>query len=357
MQHELRLGDLSKQIDRQGFRILLNQVQKQQNYYAILKVAQDAPIEVIRAAYKTLSQKNHPDRNPDTPKANQVMVQLNIAYQHLSDPEKRRAHDNSLAQSQAGSQANTTSNAAATAASNAQSSNVSEPKTKSNTRTSPHAKTQPQNTNRSNAKSVEDEDDRVRRPLVRSKVRTIFIGGLVAFVAIMLYTASNKKVESGAKPIDAASTYLRPLHTPKGVDWPETSSYLRGYFLENEGAEAVIIDNRQNSADIFAKLVVINAQETKAVRTFLVAGKESFSIHYLPAGRYELRYIDLSNGRFQRLPPVELREAKTEENSARPTSSTEPPIATIVVPEARRAGNQSATFNHEDFFESNKTKL
>ncbi|MBX9899341.1 MAG: J domain-containing protein, partial [Burkholderiaceae bacterium] len=65
---------------------MLNQVQNQQNYYAILKVAQDAPVEVIRAAYKTLSQKCHPDRNPDTPDANQMMVQLNIAYQHLSDP-------------------------------------------------------------------------------------------------------------------------------------------------------------------------------------------------------------------------------------------------------------------------------
>lgn len=336
---------------------MLNQVQNQQNYYAILKVAQDAPVEVIRAAYKTLSQKCHPDRNPDTPDANQMMVQLNIAYQHLSDPQKRRVHDSSLAQSQAGSQQNSASNAAAAAPSNARSPNVAESKTKSDARTSPRSKTQQQNTNRVNTKLVEESDAQSRRASGGTRVKTIFIGSFVVLAALMLYAVLDKKMESGAKPIDSTSTYMRPLHTPKGVDWPETSSYLRGYFLENEGAEAVIIDNRKNSADIFAKLVLINSQETKAVRTFLVARNESFSIHYLPAGRYELRYIDLSSGRFQRLQPVELREAKIEESSASTTSSAEPPIATIVVPEARKSGSQSATFNHEDFFESNKTKL
>jgi preprotein translocase subunit Sec63 len=34
----------------------------QKTYYDILKVAQDVPIEVIRAAYRVLSLKYHPDR-------------------------------------------------------------------------------------------------------------------------------------------------------------------------------------------------------------------------------------------------------------------------------------------------------
>ena len=336
---------------------MLNQVQNQQNYYAILKVAQDAPVEVIRAAYKTLSQKCHPDRNPDTPDANQMMVQLNIAYQHLSDPQKRRAHDSSLAQTQAGSQKNATSNAAAAAPSNARSPNVAEMNAKPDSVGPSRPKAAQQKGSPNNTKSVEESNVQSRGASGGTRIRTIFISSVVVLAAIALYVVLDKKVESGAKPIDSTSTYMRPLHTPKGVDWPETSSYLRGYFLENEGAEAVIIDNRKNSADIFAKLVLINAQETKAVRTFLVARNESFSIHYLPAGRYELRYMELSSGRFQRLQPVELREAKIEESSASTTSSAEPPIATIVVPEVRKVGNQSATFNHEDFFESNKTKL
>ncbi|MCS6804710.1 MAG: DnaJ domain-containing protein, partial [Blastocatellia bacterium] len=37
---------------------------KLHTHYDNLKVARNAPPEVIRAAYKTLSQRFHPDRNP-----------------------------------------------------------------------------------------------------------------------------------------------------------------------------------------------------------------------------------------------------------------------------------------------------
>ncbi|WP_083446899.1 DnaJ domain-containing protein [Azoarcus sp. CIB] len=43
-------------------------------HYDNLKVARDAPIEVIKAAYPSLSQKYHPDRNPDDPNAGRVML-------------------------------------------------------------------------------------------------------------------------------------------------------------------------------------------------------------------------------------------------------------------------------------------
>jgi len=55
-------------------------------------VTRDAPPEVIRAAYKALSQKWHPDRNShgDAP---EIMAYLNRAYDALSDPERRREYD------------------------------------------------------------------------------------------------------------------------------------------------------------------------------------------------------------------------------------------------------------------------
>jgi DnaJ-class molecular chaperone len=62
-------------------------------HYDNLKVARDAPPEVIRAAYKTLSQKFHPDRNPHKPNATRTFQLINHAYEVLSDPVKRRAHD------------------------------------------------------------------------------------------------------------------------------------------------------------------------------------------------------------------------------------------------------------------------
>jgi curved DNA-binding protein CbpA len=68
-------------------------VPKVRTHYDNLKVARDAPPEVIRAAYKSLSQKYHPDRNPSDPKASRTMAIINAAYRVLSDPDRRRKHD------------------------------------------------------------------------------------------------------------------------------------------------------------------------------------------------------------------------------------------------------------------------
>jgi curved DNA-binding protein CbpA len=62
-------------------------------HYDALKVAPDAPIEVIRAAYRSLSQKYHPDRNHGGPAAVQAMAMLNLAYDVLSNPSKKDAYD------------------------------------------------------------------------------------------------------------------------------------------------------------------------------------------------------------------------------------------------------------------------
>ena len=62
-------------------------------HYDNLKVARNAPPEVIRAAYKTLSQKHHPDRNGNSENAIRIIQIINSAYEVLSDPEKRREHD------------------------------------------------------------------------------------------------------------------------------------------------------------------------------------------------------------------------------------------------------------------------
>ena len=66
-------------------------------HYDNLKVARNAPPEIIRAAYKTLSQKFHPDRNPDKANATQTFQMISLAYEVLSDPVKRRAHDEWIA--------------------------------------------------------------------------------------------------------------------------------------------------------------------------------------------------------------------------------------------------------------------
>ena len=72
-----------------------------QTHYDTLKVSRDAPIEVIRAAYRVLSQKHHPDRNPSDSAAADTMGLLNKAYEVLSAPERRHAHDGWIRQIEA----------------------------------------------------------------------------------------------------------------------------------------------------------------------------------------------------------------------------------------------------------------
>jgi len=62
-------------------------------YYSRLKVAPDAPPEVIRAAYKALAQKYHPDRHRGSIRHEIVLAALNKAQDVLLDPERRAAHD------------------------------------------------------------------------------------------------------------------------------------------------------------------------------------------------------------------------------------------------------------------------
>jgi curved DNA-binding protein CbpA len=64
------------------------------DYYRILGVLDDAEDIVIRAAYKALAQRYHPDKwAGDREEANRRMADINEAFDTLSDPIKRKAYD------------------------------------------------------------------------------------------------------------------------------------------------------------------------------------------------------------------------------------------------------------------------
>lgn len=65
------------------------------SHYDNLQVARNASPEVIRAAWKSLTQRYHPDKQPPNKRAEaeRIMKILNEAYEVLSDPEKRKQHD------------------------------------------------------------------------------------------------------------------------------------------------------------------------------------------------------------------------------------------------------------------------
>lgn len=62
-------------------------------YYDVLRVERDAPPERVRAAYRKLAQKYHPDKMPGNANAARAMAAINAAYEVLSDAHRRAEHD------------------------------------------------------------------------------------------------------------------------------------------------------------------------------------------------------------------------------------------------------------------------
>lgn len=63
------------------------------NLYGILDVAQDASQQEIRAAYRKVVFKAHPDRNKKDPKAGEKFTLIQKAYEVLKDPAKRQEYN------------------------------------------------------------------------------------------------------------------------------------------------------------------------------------------------------------------------------------------------------------------------
>ena len=67
--------------------------------YALLGVARTATEDEIRKAYRKLARKYHPDVNPNNSKAEDRFKEISLAYEILSDKEKRTRYDEFGAQS------------------------------------------------------------------------------------------------------------------------------------------------------------------------------------------------------------------------------------------------------------------
>ncbi len=63
------------------------------DYYGILGVARSASDKDIKAAYRKLARKYHPDVNPGNKAAEEKFKEINQAYEVLSDADKRKKYD------------------------------------------------------------------------------------------------------------------------------------------------------------------------------------------------------------------------------------------------------------------------
>lgn len=65
-----------------------------EDYYRILDIAESANQKEIKTAYRRLARKYHPDRNSHV--SDDIMKNINIAFEILSDVQKRKVYDEKL---------------------------------------------------------------------------------------------------------------------------------------------------------------------------------------------------------------------------------------------------------------------
>lgn len=78
--------------------VFLKGLKMEKNYYDILQVNKNASPEIIEKAYKVLAKKYHPDlqKEKDKKEAEEILKEINEAYEVLSNSEKKQKYDFSL---------------------------------------------------------------------------------------------------------------------------------------------------------------------------------------------------------------------------------------------------------------------
>lgn len=69
---------------------------KKPNYYALLGVSHQADLVEIKAAYRKLVMKFHPDKNENNQEHTDLFLQIQQAYEVLSHPSRRKNYDEKL---------------------------------------------------------------------------------------------------------------------------------------------------------------------------------------------------------------------------------------------------------------------
>jgi hypothetical protein len=257
-------------------------------HYTNLKIAEDAPDEVVRAAYRALALRYHPDKNPGNADTGRTMQIINDAYATLSDPDKRKEYDASLARRRL------------------ELPLIGEP-----------AGFEPE----TEIESVWDPDPHFAPPVRHSlgerlalfflrHLRLVLLAVVLLLWGIFLlldetprYHRTSQSTDESvidyepSQPAPSVPTNTRPLTAPNGQPWPTTASYIAQYkILAAGGRSQVTVDNTPNDSDVFLKLVYLDAGKAYPVRACFLPARSQFLLKDLAPGTYDLRYRNLSTG-------------------------------------------------------------
>ena len=320
-------------------------------HYDNLKVARNAPPEVIRAAYKTLSQKYHPDKNPDNPQAARIMSVINTSYDILTDPVQKSAHDRWIAE---------------------QELMRMQAQVRQYTQQAQHTPPRPQPTPQPQSQPIAPQPSVALRTKVWAHVlrNPRFYSVALVLFGIFVWDASTKTSTSQSKtpvattprtsktattpsqstlnvPAVTASAesapYVRPATAPNGSPWPITAGYVAGYKLLNDlGISTVTVDNRQNNADVFVKLYLLVGTKRFVTRVFFIPAYSAFTAESMAPGLYDVRYMDLDSGDLARTESFILKQSESY-------SGTEYSNITLTLYKVKNGNMQTTRMSVDEF--------
>lgn len=271
---------------------------KIENRYEDLQVAKNAPPEVVRAAFKTLTQKHHPDKNPGDKNATETMKRINEAYEVLSDPKKRAEHDKALEKEdekrlqeyflkeQAKVEERARAKAKAEDEPRAQAQKSAEPEPPRQPHSAPQRPTQQKDT------SVLA---RVADYLWSHKLLTV----LVSFGISVAFSASSTPSKTNAAAVakqNATATMCVAMPTDsQGARWPNVASDVKlANPVANKGGSKLTIDNTKGGSPVFVKLK--KESMSLVVRSAYIPVGQQYTMQEIGDGPYQLLYKDLASG-------------------------------------------------------------
>jgi curved DNA-binding protein CbpA len=306
-------------------------------HYDNLKVSRMAPQEVIRAAYKALSQKYHPDKNPGDEKAARIMAILNSAYETLSDAQRRKEHDEWITSEEweiewlestrheEGSKARHDStwhpeHVHETAPRRRRrrdwrfwgglaaclalgwiggATMVAEPQMMGSLLSSAWGgKNGGINANAATPDTAahaarEQKDARAEQ---RDSWATVRLSESHAVKPSPVKVAATSQIVLPSAGAECDSeTQTQTLVAPNGEPWPTRSGYMEGFPVGNRGDEMELtLDNSGNSSAVFIK--VYDMDRRSNVRYAYVQAHDKLLVDKLTNGKYEIRYQNLDVG-------------------------------------------------------------
>lgn len=296
-------------------------------HYETLRVDTAVSAEELKSAYRVLSRRYHPDRHPrHADAAARLMSSINVAYDVLSDPDRRMRYDREIGLP--------SPRAPVRVVVRTRRGHYRNPAARGTEAGAAFIAAGAPPTNPSAQRRA-----RAVRRLMALSVSSCLLGVLI-IAWVLLAPAEMPDAPDLARIIDArdrraaaegspretpraaeaadrpaadghGSVHIRPLESPMGLAWPSVSGELPGYARNFATGElGLLLDNRLGPSDVFAKVYRVNDDGLVPGRHAFVRARDRLRLEGLPPGEYEVHYLSLDTGQTLRSVPLLLVAAE-----------------------------------------------